>query len=234
MSTYAVILAGGSGRRMGATENKVFLPLRGIPAIVRAIAPFSSLCAGVILVVAPAEEERMRELLTACGMMRLVHAIVAGGEDRQASVYNGLCALPSACDRVLVHDGARALVTEAVIERVLASVEAHGTGIAAVSVTDTIKRVAPGNQIVETPDRSCLYAMQTPQGFETALLRRSHERSLESGLRATDDAALVEALGEPVFICEGDRENLKLTSPVDLALAEAILASRLERELLNS
>lgn len=230
MKSYAVILAGGCGSRMDAGINKVFLPLRGVPAVIRAIAPFSALCAGAVLVAREEELPRAEALIARYGLSRFVKAIVAGGADRQASVANGLRALPDDAEAVLIHDGARALVTEEVVKRVLLSVEAYGTGIAAVPETDTIKRATPEGEVLETLSRGELYAMQTPQGFAVELIRRAHEQAEREGYAATDDAALLEHAGIPVRLTRGDPENVKLTTPVDVALAEAILAGRIDRE----
>lgn len=226
MSKVAVVLAGGRGQRMGRGENKVFLPLRGIPAIVRAIAPFSALCDSLVVVAREEELTAMEALLARYGMSRFVHRVVPGGDSRQASVYAGLMALPPDADMVLVHDGARALVTEAVIQRVIDSVAEHGSGIAAVPVTDTIKRAQGDGLVRETLDREELFAMQTPQGFAVELLRRAHDHAMETGYLGTDDAALLEQAGLPVFLCQGDFENIKLTTPLDVVLAERILESR--------
>ncbi len=231
MSKVAIVLAGGSGQRMGADGNKVFLPLRGIPVIVRAIAPFSTLCDQVVVVARPQEASAMQALLLGYGLGRLVCAVVPGGEDRQASVANGLAALPPEVETVLIHDGARALVTEAVIQRVLEAVERHGSGVAAVRVTDTIKRAGADGQVQETLDRETLFAMQTPQGFQVELLRQAHRHAQATGMRGTDDAALLEHAGLPVFLCQGDPENIKLTTPVDLTLGEMILEGRASREV---
>ena len=226
MNAYAIVLGGGSGTRMGVELNKVLMPLLGVPAMVRAIAPFTGLCAGVVVVARADEVELMQTVVHRFGLGRAVLAVVAGGADRQASVQNGLAALPQDADAVLIHDGARALVTEAIIRRALASVEAYGSGVAAVPVTDTIKRAAPDGVVTETLDRSQLYAMQTPQGFRLADICRAHEAAEAAGYRATDDAALLESIGLPVRLVEGSRENIKLTTPFDLRLAEAILAAR--------
>lgn len=231
MGQYAILLAGGSGRRMLSSDNKVFLPLRGIPAIIRALAPFSSLVDGVVIVTRPDEKERVRHLLQGFGMERLVLALVDGGSDRQASVANGLAALPPHDGMVLVHDGARALVTDDIVQRTLASVAAHGSGVAAVPVTDTIKKAGPDGLVEATLDRTTLYAMQTPQGFRLDLLRKAHQWADTHGYRATDDAALLEAAGMPVYLCQGDSENIKLTTPTDLIVAEALLAQRAKREV---
>ena len=230
MSKYVIVLAGGSGQRMGGDENKVFLSLRGVPAIVRAVAPFSALCAGAVVVAREQERKDMENLLQDYGLGRMVRAVVSGGDDRQASVAAGLAALPEGAETVLIHDGARALVTEGVIRRVLASVERHGTGIAAVPVTDTVKRARADGQVVETPPREALFAVQTPQGFLLEWLQRAHGYANETGYRGTDDASLLEHAGLPVYLCRGDAENIKLTTAVDVALAGMILTWRTERE----
>ena len=225
MSTYAIVLGGGSGTRMGPEGNKVLMPLRGIPAIVRAIAPFTGLCAGVVVVARADEVALMQTIVKRYGLARAVCAVVAGGADRQASVQNGLAALPQEAQIVLIHDGARALVSEDVIRRAMESVQEHGSGIAAVPVTDTVKRAANG-LVQETLERSQLYAMQTPQAFRAEDIRRAHALADAAGYRATDDAALLEHAGMPVHLCQGSRDNIKLTTPFDLRLAEAILAAR--------
>ncbi len=228
MKTYAIVLGGGSGTRMGVDVNKVLMPLRGIPAIVRAIAPFTSLCAGIVVVARAAEVDVMQKTLQRYGLGKAVLCVVPGGENRQGSVANGLAALPKDAQAVLVHDGARALVTEAVIARALASLEAHGSGVAAVPVTDTIKRADAQGCVQETLDRSALFAMQTPQAFTVETLQTAHRQAAEDGYLATDDAALLEHAAMPVYLCDGDRNNIKLTTFFDIRLAEAILAAREE------
>jgi len=230
MKSYAIILGGGSGRRMGSEVNKIFLKLRGIPAIVRSIAPFTGLCAGAVVVAAPGEVEEMQVILARYGMDRFVKAVVPGGSERQHSVLNGLKALPEDAECVLIHDGARSLVTEAVIQRAMESVELHGSGVAAIPVVDTIKRAAPDGLVIDTPDRSTLYAMQTPQAFRTETIVLAHLQAQSDGFLGTDDASLLEHAGLPVYLSAGDRENLKLTTPTDLRLAELILAARAEQE----
>ncbi len=230
MGCYAIVLAGGAGRRMGMAENKVFLSLRGIPAIVRAVAPFTALCAGVVVVAQAGEVELMRTVLERYGLQNFVPVVVPGGEDRQASVANGLSALPKDADVVLVHDGARPLVTEEVIRRVIDSVKEHGSGVAAVPVTDTVKRADPDGRVRETLDRRTLFAMQTPQGFSVEALRNAHALAKVESYVSTDDAALLEKAGKTVYLCLGDPENVKLTTPMDLMLAELILQRRAESE----
>ena len=230
MSNYAIILGGGSGRRMKSDLNKIFLPLRGVPAIVRAIAPFTGFCAGAVVVAAADEVADMQAILTKYGLGRFVKAVVPGGSERQHSVYNGLKALPEDAEYVLIHDGARALVTEQVIRRALESVEQHGSGVAAIPVVDTIKRAAADGLVQETPDRSTLYAIQTPQSFRLDVILSAHEKAAADGFLGTDDASLLEHAGIPVYLSEGDRENIKLTTPTDLELAEVILQIRADEE----
>ncbi len=226
MKAYAIVLGGGSGTRMSAELNKVLLPLRGVPAIVRAIAPFTGLCAGVVVVARAEDMAIMQTVVQRYGLSRAVVALVEGGEDRQASVRCGLDALPADAEAVLIHDGARALLTEAVIRRSLDGLQTHGSGVAAVPVTDTVKRATREGKVLETLERNQLYAVQTPQGFRVADIRRAHLAAEAGGYRATDDAALLEAVDLPVHLTEGSRENIKLTTPFDLHLAEAILAAR--------
>lgn len=216
----AIILAGGGSTRMGTGRNKVLLPIGGVPAIVRSARAYAGLVDSLVVVARSEDADAIREALTAAA---LTAAIVPGGDTRQDSVWNGLCALPDGCDRVLIHDGARCLVDEHTIRRAMVSVEACGTGVAAIPAVDTIKQADAEGWVTGTPDRASLRAMQTPQGFDAALIRRAHEAARRDGYLGTDDAALVERLGVPVRLTEGDRRNLKLTTPEDIAMAEALL-----------
>lgn len=217
---YAIVLAGGSGSRMGAQRNKVLLKLAGKPVIVRAVDAFTNLVDGVILI---SREEDIPDMRAAMAAANLPVTIVAGGDSRQASVWNGLCALPESCTHVLIHDGARCLVDEGTIRRCMASVENHGTGVAAIPAIDTIKQVDADEIVTATPDRSQLRAVQTPQGFTVELIRRAHMSAQQEGFLGTDDASLVERLGHPVRLTEGNRRNIKLTTPEDLIMAETFL-----------
>lgn len=217
---YAIILAGGSGSRMGAGRNKVLLELRGKPVIERSIRAFQGLVDGVVLV---AREEDIPAMQTVAKAVQGPVTIVPGGSTRQASVWNGLRALPEGCTHALIHDGARCLVDEATIRRCMASVEAFGTGVAAIPAIDTIKQVDENEIVTATPDRSTLRAVQTPQGFTVELIRRAHEAAMQDHFLGTDDASLVERLGVPVRLTLGDRRNIKLTTPEDMLMAEAFL-----------
>ena len=217
---YAIVLAGGSGSRMGADRNKVLLELRGKPVITRSVEAFTGLVDGIILV---SREEDMPAMQTAMDAAGLPVHIVPGGNTRQASVWNGLCALPAECTHVLIHDGARCLVDQDTISQCKESVERCGTGVAAIPAIDTMKQVNSDEIVVSTPDRSQLRAVQTPQGFTVDLIRRAHLDAQSAGFLGTDDASLVERLGVPVRLTPGNRRNIKLTTPEDLHMAEAFL-----------
>ncbi|MBQ3484558.1 MAG: 2-C-methyl-D-erythritol 4-phosphate cytidylyltransferase [Clostridia bacterium] len=217
---YAIILAGGSGSRMGAGMNKVLMPLAGETVIARSLRAFAGMVDGMILV---SRSEDMQQMQLAAAQAGIDVRIVIGGATRQESVWNGLCALPEACTHVMIHDGARCLVDKATIERCKASVLECGTGVAAIPVIDTIKETDAEELVVSTPDRSALRAVQTPQGFSLEIIREAHRKAQEAGFIGTDDASLVERLNIPVRLTLGDRRNIKLTTPEDMQMAEAFL-----------
>lgn len=225
----AVIVAAGSGRRMGAGINKVFLPLLGEPVIVRTVRAFASsgLFGSVVVVTGADDLPAMEKLMAEYG---LSVRLCAGGADRQESVRRGLEALPADTELAAVHDGARPLVTREIILRTLESARSRGSGVAAVPLKDTVKRVTQDGLVAETPDRATLRAVQTPQTFPYAAIRAAHEAHRADSARATDDAALLEADGLPVCLTEGSPENIKVTTPEDMDLAERILLRREGRE----
>ena len=229
MATYAVMLAGGSGSRMGHAENKVLITIAEKPALIHAILPFVQLCKGIVLVIREADKEKVELLLQAYPEVeKSIVSVVIGGQERQHSVENGIAVLPSDCDIVLIHDGARALVTQEVVSRVIESVQKRGSGIASIPVTDTIKLVTTEKKITATLQRENLYAMQTPQGFYLSALKDAYRKVACDGVRCTDDAAVMEYAGNAVYVVEGSSENIKLTTPVDLIVAETILQNRKE------
>jgi 2-C-methyl-D-erythritol 4-phosphate cytidylyltransferase len=175
----------------------------------------------------PADQLDFKAILAELSLSKPVE-LIRGGETRQESVYNGLQALPIAAQRVLIHDGARCLATPQLFDRCAVALQDCPGLIAAVSVKDTIKVVNETGIIQDTPDRRQLWAAQTPQGFEVKLLKQCHDQGRNSGWEVTDDAALFERCGLPVRIVEGEETNLKVTTPVDLAIAEFILRQRLE------
>lgn len=219
-----VVAAGGAGRRMGGVR-KQYLELLGEPVLVHALRPFLAHPAvGWVVVAVPAEDlDDPPGWLT--GLDPRIR-LVAGGAERGDSVRRALEAVPEGADVVLVHDAARPLVTTAVIDRVIAAA-AEGVGaIAAMPVTDTLKEIGAGGQILATPDRSRFWRAQTPQGFPRPLIAEAYRRAEAEGVQGTDDAALVEWFGGTVVVVEGSPENLKVTNPQDLIVAEALLRAR--------
>lgn len=214
----AVIVAGGSGRRMGSETPKQYLDLAGEPVLLRAVRPFvEHLAVGEVVVVVPPEDAaRPPEWLRGLE----VH-VVAGGAERGDSVWNGLSATSAAAAVVLIHDGARPFVTPAIIDRVLEGAM-QGGALAAVPVTDTVKEVGEGRTVLATPERARLWLAQTPQGFPREVIVEAYRRARAEGMAATDDAALVERLGIEVRVVEGAPENFKVTRPLDLLLAERV------------
>jgi 2-C-methyl-D-erythritol 4-phosphate cytidylyltransferase len=213
----AVVVAAGTGRRMG-NVRKQYLPLLGRPILEWSLRAFLDHPA-VDLVVAVVPEEDARnppEWLRA-----LPVRLAPGGAERADSVWNGLDHLPASVDLVLIHDGARPLVSRAVIDRVLARAPA-GAAVASVPATDTMKVVDAEGRVERTLERGVLRHAQTPQGFPLATLRAAHERARREHWSATDDAALCERCGVPVYLVEGAPENLKITRPLVLRLAEAL------------
>jgi 2-C-methyl-D-erythritol 4-phosphate cytidylyltransferase len=219
-SVGAIIAAAGQGRRFGEGD-KLFAPLAGRPLIAHTLMAFE-VCRSVnrvVLVLAQENLERGRRLVASAGFDK-VTAVCPGGPRRQDSVRLGLEAL-SDCRWVVVHDGARPLVTAGLIEGGLAAAAETGAAIAAVPVVDTLKEAAEDGLIRRTLDRRNLWAAQTPQVFNCELLREAHRLAKDD---ATDDAALVEALGRRVKVFAGTPRNLKVTTAADLALAQALLA----------
>lgn len=214
MKVYAVILCGGSGQRMGKDGNKTLLQVGGVPAVVRCVRAFSEKTEGTVLVVRSGEEALFADTVRAFG--EHVLAIVPGGADRQESALKGLLALPDKEGIALIHDGARPFVTGEIIGRVIAGIVQYGAAAAAVPVRDTVKRADANGLVLETLNRSELWQMQTPQGAGIACLLAAHRAA---AARYTDDAALLEAAGRPVQLVLGGYDNIKLTSPEDLRMA---------------
>jgi len=224
---HLLIPAAGMGRRMGTSRNKLLLTLRSKPLLTWTILAAQAACRidWIGIIAQRSDEEFIKELLAELPVTKEVK-LIYGGATRQESVYKGLQALPATAERVLIHDGARCLVTPELIDR-CAEEAAHCQGlIAAVTVKDTIK-VADENRLIQsTPDRRQLWAAQTPQAFDVKLLKQCHDFGLSQGWEVTDDAALLERCGLPVQIIVGEETNLKITTPVDLQVAEFILAQR--------
>lgn len=225
MTAAAVIPAAGRGDRLGPGTPKALRPLGGAPMLVHAVRAMSAARSIDMVVVAapPAEAGEVRALLVSHELPAEV-VVVAGGATRQASVAAALAVLPEAVDVVLVHDAARPLAPSELADAVVAAVRAGADAVVpVVPVVDTVK-VVSGSTVTGTPDRATLRAVQTPQGFRRAVLARAHAQAGER--TATDDAGLVEALGVPVHVVDGHPEAFKVTRPLDLVLAEAVLTAR--------
>jgi 2-C-methyl-D-erythritol 4-phosphate cytidylyltransferase len=213
---------------MGSDRNKLLLTLLGKPLLAWTLlaAEEARDISWIGIMGQIADQPDFKAILAELSLSKPVQLIL-GGETRQESVYNGLQALPAAAERVLIHDGARCLATPQLLDRCAAALLDCPGLIAAVPVKDTIKVVDETGIIQDTPDRRQLWAAQTPQGFEVQLLKQCHNQGRDSGWEVTDDAALFERCGLPVRIVEGEETNLKVTTPVDLAIAEFILRQRL-------
>lgn len=224
----ALIVAAGMGLRMQSVQRKQYLDLLGTPILVRTLKAFDQ-CARIqrILIAVPQSEIEFcrQEIIPAAGLNREV-ALIAGGRRRQDSVFNGLQALETGEGVVLIHDGVRPLVSVSLIEACIQGAVQWGACIPTLTTADTPKQVDDRNIVVKTVPRRELHMAQTPQAFTLSLIRRAHQQARSTGLEATDDASLVEALGINVHVIPGLRENIKITTPEDLIYAEAILRAR--------
>lgn len=232
MKVAAVVPAAGRGERMsraldpaggpGAPGGKLFMTLGGRPVLQWTLEGLlaSPAVEGVWLAAPPGQEERVRAALSRFGLARQVQ-VIPGGASRQESVRRLVEALPESVEWVVVHDGARPLVDGSLVDRVLAAALREGAAICALPAHETVKRVGSDGLVERTLDRSGLWAVQTPQVFRRTLLAEAHRRAAGEDVPATDDASLVEWMGHPVRVIPGSRQNIKVTTPEDLALAEA-------------
>lgn len=216
----AVIVAAGSASRMGGID-KVMAQLGGEPMIQRTVRQFQN-CDAVSEIVVVTREDLIAPITSLCGDMPKVRAVVAGGASRQESVHRGLNALSDGIQLAAIHDGARPLVTWQVIDRAIRAANTYGAAAPAIAVKDTIK-VVRGGVVESTPDRALLYAVQTPQVFDFDLLRGAMKKVEQENLTVTDDCSAVEQMGMKVKIVEGDERNLKVTTPLDLKIAQMLL-----------
>ncbi|MNC25661.1 2-C-methyl-D-erythritol 4-phosphate cytidylyltransferase [compost metagenome] len=216
-----IVVAAGKGLRMGGQVPKQHLPLAGKPVLVHTLEAFERMeqVHSVVLVVSAGDEARCSGY-TAQYKLGKVHAVLTGGAERQASVYQGLLALDPEVEWVLVHDGVRPFVTAEETADCLEAARRFGAAVVAVPVKDTVKIVEPDGKISSTPDRSTVWAIQTPQAFRVRDLVAAHEVAIQEGFTGTDDAMLVERTGQPVYVVRGGYHNLKITTPEDLEWAE--------------
>ena len=218
-----IIAAAGASRRMGG-ENKQLIPLRGVPALGRTMLAFPY----IREIILAAAEEHMAEyaaLGRQLGITKLTR-VIRGGASRLESVYRAACEASLECEYLAVHDGARPLVSQQVIGDVCKAAFLYSAAGAGIPVTDTIKRINGADRALATVDREQLRAMQTPQMAEKPLLLAALQGALEAGAETTDELAALERMGMRPVIVPGDRENIKLTTPTDVLVANAILEGR--------
>lgn len=215
----AVIVAAGNASRMGGID-KVMAPIAGEPMIVKTVRAFQD-CPAIREIVIVTRPDLMETVMGLCKAFEKVTCVVAGGADRAESVHNGLNALSAKVRLAAVQDGARPLVTWELIDRVVRAANSYGAAAPGVAVKDTTKLVR-GGMVESTPDRSALRAIQTPQVFDFDLLRGALQKAKEEGAVITDDCSAVERLGMCVRIVEGDERNIKVTTPMDLKLAQML------------
>jgi 2-C-methyl-D-erythritol 4-phosphate cytidylyltransferase/2-C-methyl-D-erythritol 2,4-cyclodiphosphate synthase len=221
----AVIVAAGKSMRMGADKSGILLA--GKPALRRCLEAFES-CGEVEYLCLVTAQERLEfclRLAEQWGLTKL-KSIVPGGDTRTASVYNGLKALPSECEIVVIQDGARPFTTPEIIQKSIGSARERGSGVAAMRCRDTVKAAGDDGLVEHTPDRRSLWLVQTPQTFQYQMIRQAYDRAAAEGIDATDDAAIAEWSGEKVFLVEGSADNIKITTPEDIPHAEAIACAR--------
>ena len=216
----AVIVAAGSASRMGGID-KVMAPLNGEPMIARTVRAFQN-CDAISEIVVVTRQDLILPITSLCSGMDKVQAVVAGGSSRQESVHLGLNALSGKCKLAAIHDGARPLISWQVIDRVVRAANTYGAAAPAIPVKDTIK-VVQGGVVKETPDRASLQAVQTPQVFDFDILRGALKKAKQDGAQVTDDCSAVERIGLTVKIVEGEERNLKVTTPLDLKIAQLLL-----------
>lgn len=216
----AVIVAAGTASRMGGID-KIMAPLGTEPVILRTVRAFQE-CEVVREIVIVTRTDLIEPIMDLCQNFDKVLAVVCGGGSRPESVENGLSALSDKVKLVAIQDGARPLVTWEVIDRTVRAAHTYGAAAPAVAVKDTIKEIQ-GGLVAKTPDRSTLRAVQTPQVFDKALLRGALKIAAEKNIPITDDCSAVELLGASVRLVEGDERNLKITTPLDLKIAQLLL-----------
>jgi 2-C-methyl-D-erythritol 4-phosphate cytidylyltransferase len=230
-----IVPAAGAGKRMGFGKNKAFITIRDIPLLVLCMKMLAEtgMVRRVIVVTRAweiTETERILKEYQPDFFPGIIWQVTAGGRERQDSVVNGLALVADGCGYVAVHDGARPFAGTEVFARTFARAKECGAAIAAVPLKDTVKIVDARGLVVSTPDRSSLCAVQTPQIFEINVLRKGYGFLKEHPVAVTDDASLVEASGHPVAVAEGSYENIKVTTPEDLLLAEKILEKQSRSE----
>ncbi len=227
---HLLIACAGSGKRMGSPVNKLFLEVCHKPVLAWTLLAVEQAISieWLGLIIQPEEQETIANILQAYPLSK-PSILIAGGTTRQESIYRGLLALPAEAKKVLIHDGARCLVKDTLLNRCSQALENVPGLVAAIPIKDTIKvvEIATG-KIEQTPQREKLWAAQTPQGFDVALLKMAHEEAIQKGWEVTDDSMLLEQMGHEVVVVLGEESNFKITTPLDLMMAEMILTQRFE------
>ncbi|ACL74728.1 2-C-methyl-D-erythritol 4-phosphate cytidylyltransferase [Ruminiclostridium cellulolyticum] len=223
----AIITAAGKGTRMKSSINKQYIEIAGVPVLARTISAFEN-CSEVDNIILVVNEEDINfcknEIVEEFNFTKVI-SLVSGGAERQNSVYKGLCSIRDKDGVVLIHDGARPFVTNENIVDCINAVREYGACGIGVRSKDTIK-ISDENGFVQlTPDRSSLWSIQTPQGFMYEIIKNAHDKAVQNGYIGTDDMVLVEKLGIPVKIVEGNYQNIKITTPEDLIMGESLLSS---------
>ena len=224
----AVIVAGGSGRRMGMNIKKQFIELEGKAILAHTIEAFNKckVIDEIVVVVGKEDIDKVKtEIVSRYGYDKVIQ-IVEGGTERQESVYNGLMAVTKDIQYVMIHDGARPFISQVILEKALIMTKEKHATVVAVPVKDTIKVVNGELEVEATPSRSTLWSVQTPQSFKKELLINAYAYAKEKSLIVTDDSMLVEAYGKKVHVVEGDYNNIKITTSEDLVLGQAILMNK--------
>jgi len=228
MSVTAIISAGGVGERFGDSTPKQFLVLKGMPLLCRTIELFqnNSNIDGIVIAVNSEWFSKTNELIKSNNYDK-VKEVVIGGKTRQSSVYNALRTnTVKESETVLIHDAVRPLTSETLINKLIVEVEEYGAVIPALKVKDTIKSVTKGGNSIKTLEREFLYAAQTPQIFWYDIINTAFENAIQTNTEATDDSLLVELAGYKIRVIEGEETNIKITTPLDLKLAEVILENK--------
>lgn len=223
MKIAVIIAAAGLGRRMNLHQPKQFLTIAGKPVLWHTLQRFikTGIFKEIVLVVGRNSFDYTQDAIIRKYKFQQVK-LVTGGMERQDSVYQGLLSLPS-CDYVAIHDGVRCLVTAQVIKDTIQAAQQYGAATAAVPLQDTIKESAARQLVKKTIDRSKLWRIQTPQVFRYEIIMKAYEKAYQTGFYGTDDAMLVEKLGKKVKLVMGSYDNLKITTPLDLLVAEQIM-----------
>lgn len=223
----AIFPAAGQGKRMGMKVNKIFLSLGEKTVLYHTLHTFSEckMIDELVVVASPEEVTVVRELLKTMDGLK-PWQVVAGGVERQYSIANALQVIHPDTNIILVHDAARPLISTKIIEKVIEETRQYGATITAVRAKDTIKVVDENGIVIDTPQRSGLWAVQTPQGFQGDILKAAYQKAREDDFLGTDDASLVERMGKKVKVVEGDYTNIKITTPEDLIMAESFIKRR--------